>query len=83
MADKRRVMHIPAGALVLWESRTFHQNQYSKPNSEERLIQYVCYLPKKSRNKHYNYDKNKSHILKKQLLSPLLLVLLVDLKMNL
>ena len=46
IADTKRVLNVPAGALVLWESRTFHQNQYGAPNSEERLIQYVCYLPK-------------------------------------
>ena len=44
--DKKRVLHIPAGSLVLWDSRVFHQNQYGKPGSEERLVQYVCYLPK-------------------------------------
>ena len=46
--DKKRVLHVPAGALVLWDSRTFHQNQYGQPKSEERMIQYLCYLPKNS-----------------------------------
>ena len=49
--DKKRVLHIPRGSLVLWDSRTFHQNQYGKPGSEERLVQYVCYFPK-------NHSKN-------------------------
>ena len=40
------VLHIPAGSVALWDSRTFHQNQYGKPESEERIVQYVCYLPK-------------------------------------
>ena len=40
--DKKKVLHIPAGSLVLWDSRVFHQNQYGKPGSEERLVQYVC-----------------------------------------
>tara|TARA_Y100000389_G_scaffold162170_1_gene164851 strand:+ start:4332 stop:5213 length:882 start_codon:yes stop_codon:yes gene_type:complete len=44
--DKKRVLEVPAGSLVLWESRTFHQNQYGKPGSEERIVQYVSYLPK-------------------------------------
>jgi len=44
--DSKRILEIPAGALVLWDSRTFHQNQYGAPNSEERIVQYVCYLPK-------------------------------------
>ncbi len=42
----KRILNIPAGSLVLWDSRTFHQNQYGAPNSEERIVQYVCYLPK-------------------------------------
>ena len=45
MSSLKRVLEVPAGALVLWDSRTFHQNQYGAPNSEERLVQYVCYLP--------------------------------------
>lgn len=46
-ATAKRVLHVPAGALVLWDSRTFHQNQYGDPASgEERLVQYVCYLPR-------------------------------------
>ena len=49
--DKKRVLNIPGGSLVLWDSRTFHQNQYGKPGSEERLVQYVCYFPK-------NHPKN-------------------------
>ena len=47
MTAKKKVLEVPAGALVLWDSRTFHQNQYGAPNSEERIVQYVCYLPKK------------------------------------
>jgi len=43
----KRVLHVPAGALVLWDSRTFHQNQYGRPNSEERIVQYICFKPKK------------------------------------
>ena len=46
MSATRRVLEIPAGSLVLWDSRTFHQNQYGKPYLEERIVQYVCYLPK-------------------------------------
>ncbi len=42
----KRILHVPAGALVLWDSRTFHQNQYGAPHSEERLVQYVCFKPK-------------------------------------
>ena len=47
IGDKKRVLEVPAGSLVLWDSRTFHQNQYgSKECCEERLVQYVSYLPK-------------------------------------
>jgi len=42
----KRILPVPAGALVLWDSRTFHQNQYGAPHSEERLVQYVCFKPK-------------------------------------
>ena len=43
---KKKALEIPEGALVLWDSRTFHQNRYGLANSEERIVQYVCYLPK-------------------------------------
>jgi hypothetical protein len=41
----KRTLDVPAGSLVLWDSRCFHQNQYGKPNSEERIVQYICMLP--------------------------------------
>ena len=45
--DKKRVLNVEAGDLVVWESRTFHQNLCgSRDCNEERLIQYLCYLPK-------------------------------------
>lgn len=49
IAHMKRVLHVPAGAMVLWDSRVFHQNQYGAPNSEERMVQYVCYMPKSSK----------------------------------
>jgi hypothetical protein len=39
-----KVLPVNAGDLVLWDSRTFHQNQFGDP--EERLVQYVCFLPR-------------------------------------
>jgi len=57
--DKKRVLHISAGSLVLWDSRIFHQNQYGLPNSEERMVQYVCYLPK-------NHIKNTTNMQNKR-----------------
>jgi len=54
----KKVLHVPAGALVLWDSRTFHQNQYGKPESEERIVQYVCYIPRDHiKNTLYNQNK--------------------------
>lgn len=44
--DNKINLEVPAGSLVLWDSRTFHQNQYGLPNSEERIVQYICYFPK-------------------------------------
>ena len=51
ISDKRKVLNIKAGSLVLWDSRTFHQNQYgnasnTNANNEERIVQYVSYLPR-------------------------------------
>ena len=43
--DRKRILKVNAGSLVLWDSRTFHQNQYGKAG-EERIVQYVCFLPK-------------------------------------
>lgn len=48
IADRKKVLEIPKGSLVLWESRTFHQNQYGT-NGEERLVQYISYLPKNNK----------------------------------
>lgn len=58
--DKKTVLKVPEGALVLWDSRVYHQNQYGKPLSEERLVQYVSFLPK-------SHPKNTPAIQKKRL----------------
>ena len=70
MKEHKKVLHVPAGALVLWDSRCFHQNQYGKPG-EERIVQYVCYLPKshpkntksmeKKRRKYFIEKRTTSH----------------------
>lgn len=45
--NKKKILDISAGSLVLWDSRTFHQNTCGEPDcKEERLVQYLCYLPK-------------------------------------
>ena len=48
IAEQKRVLKVKAGSLVLWDSRTFHQNQYGNPG-EERIVQYVCFLPKNNK----------------------------------
>ena len=45
--DKIKFLDVKAGDLVIWDSRTFHQNTCGELIcEEERLIQYLCYLPK-------------------------------------
>ena len=46
---RRKVLTVKAGDMVVWDSRTFHQNQYGKPNSEERFVQYVSYQNRQSK----------------------------------
>ena len=47
LQDRKRTLHVEAGSIVLWDSRTFHQNTCGPEDCcEERLIQYLCYLPK-------------------------------------
>ena len=70
ITDKRKVLNVPAGSLVLWDSRTFHQNIHSDSN-EERIVQYICMLPKnnklnstamqKKRLKYFNELRTTSH----------------------
>ena len=71
LASSKKILDIAAGALVLWDSRTFHQNHYGPPNCEERLVQYLSYLPKdnkansvamrKKRLEYYNTRRTTSH----------------------
>lgn len=45
--EKKRILNIKKGSLVIWDSRTFHQNTSGDSDcNEERLVQYLCYLPK-------------------------------------
>ena len=68
--DKKRILHVKAGSIVIWDSRTFHQNQYGNNSiKEERIVQYVSYLPKKGRSekmkekrlKYFNSKRTTSH----------------------
>ena len=56
--DKKKILEIPSGSLVLWDSRTFHQNIVSDPN-EERLVQYICMKPKNSRDNSSSQTKKR------------------------
>jgi hypothetical protein len=47
IADLKRVVHVNAGEMVLWDSRTFHMGGNLEVG-EERLVQYVCFLPRHS-----------------------------------
>tara|TARA_Y100000389_G_C17458774_1_gene520085 strand:- start:5 stop:877 length:873 start_codon:yes stop_codon:yes gene_type:complete len=60
LAEHKMVLEVPAGALAIWDSRTFHQNQYGAPESEERIVQYVCYLPRE-------HEKNTEAMKRKRL----------------
>ena len=59
IAHTRKVLSAKAGSLVLWDSRTFHQNQYGSNPAEERIVQYVSYLPKKGCNKNMREKRQK------------------------
>ena len=71
LKDTKKILKVNKGSLVIWDSRTFHQNQYGKPKSEERLVQYICYLPKDNklntkteqtkRLKYFNEKRTTSH----------------------
>jgi len=45
----KQVLTVNEGDLVIWDSRTYHQNTCGNPDCmEERLVQYLCFLPKNS-----------------------------------
>lgn len=47
LEDKKVYVNVKAGDLVIWDSRTFHQNTSGNSTcNEERLVQYLCYLPR-------------------------------------
>jgi len=45
IAKLRTTVSVPAGSMVLWDSRVFHSTQYGT-NVHERLVSYICMLPK-------------------------------------
>ena len=47
LKNEKIYVHVKEGDLVIWDSRTFHQNSCGTSCcEEERLVQYLCYLPK-------------------------------------
>lgn len=53
----KKIIPVKKGTLVIWDSRLFHQNQCGV-NQEERLVQYVTYMPKNHKdNNIINQDK--------------------------
>ena len=70
LKESKKILEVSKGSLVIWDSRTFHQNQYGQI-PEERLVQYLCYLPKhhkdntkaeqEKRLKYFNDRRTTSH----------------------
>lgn len=66
--DNKKILHVKKGSLVIWDSRTFHQNQYGN-EGEERIVQYVSFLPKNKitekmkdkRRKYFTQRRTTSH----------------------
>lgn len=47
--EDKCVLNVEEGDMVIWDSRTFHQNRYGQSGSEERIVQYVCFMPKNNK----------------------------------
>jgi hypothetical protein len=60
-------LHVSEGDLVVWDSRLFHQNSCGGPEcNEERLIQYLCYLPKHSEGNNEKEKKQRKKFFEKK-----------------
>ena len=65
LESTKEILHIKKGDLLIWDSRTHHQNTCGESDcNEERLVQYLCYLPKNNiknnkqqQKKRFNYFK--------------------------
>ena len=63
----KKKLIVPKGSIVLWDSRTFHQNTCSTPDcKEERLVQYLCYLPKNHEKNDINQQKQRQKFFEKK-----------------
>lgn len=68
LKSQRHLVRLNRGDMVIWDSRLFHQNQYSD-SGEMRLVQYVSYLPRsglsepqqKKRIKYHEEDRTTTH----------------------
>lgn len=65
--SKQKFLNVKAGDLVIWDSRTFHQNTCGSINcNEERLIQYLCYLPKHNEKNDEKQEKQRKKFFEKK-----------------
>ena len=65
--EKQKFLKVNAGDLVIWDSRTFHQNTCGSIScDEERLIQYLCYLPKNNINNDEKQQKQRKKFFEKK-----------------
>ena len=60
---RKKLLSVKAGSLVIWDSRTFHQNTCGPSDCvEERIVQYLCYLPKNDeRNTQEEQEKRREY----------------------
>ena len=66
----KQVLKVNKGDLVIWDSRSYHQNTCGDPDCmEERLVQYLCFLPKNSIDN--NDDQKKKDLIIINVLEPL------------
>lgn len=66
--EDRHILDVKKGDLVIWDSRTFHQNTCGSPScKEERLVQYLCYLPKNATGNTSEEQKNREYCFENKL----------------
>lgn len=68
ISDSARILHVEPGSMVLWDSRTFHQNTCGSPESrEDRLVQYLCFLPKNVPENNSKEQEKRQYYFEKQI----------------
>lgn len=59
-SDTFKKLKVNKGDLVIWDSRTFHQNvSGNKEIEEERLVQYLCYCPREKIDNNFEEQKKR------------------------